>query len=297
MIMRASRPPPRLALRLRSLSARFRSSTASPAVGSAPLKIKTHVDKTPLEADTNPGFGANVRGLGHNNYLGKILNARVYELARETPLQHAANLSAQLQNRVLLKREDMQPVFSFKIRGAYNKIAQLSREQLAAGIVACSAGNHAQGVALSAVHLGIDAVIIMPTATPAIKVNAVRKLGGNVVLHGSNYDEAAAEAMRRVAQEGRTLIHPFDDPLVIAGQGTIAMEILKQTTGCAQFAARNSPRAIRGAQFAATIWRTQFCAHTSLTPRGHRPRSSGSRSTPFSSAAAAAGCSPASPRT
>ena len=227
----ASRPPPRLALRLRSLSARFRSSTASPAVGSAPLKIKTHVDKTPLEADTNPGFGANVRGLGHNNYLGKILNANVYDVAVETPLQHAANLSAQLQNRVLLKREDMQPVFSFKIRGAYNKIAQLSREQLAAGIVACSAGNHAQGVALSAVHLGIDAVIIMPTATPAIKVNAVRKLGGNVVLHGSNYDEAAAEAMRRVAQEGRTLIHPFDDPLVIAGQGTIAMEILRQTTG------------------------------------------------------------------
>ena len=223
--MRASRPPPRLP-RLRSL-ARFRST----AVGSAPLKVKTHVDKTPLEADTNPGFGANVRGLGHNNYLGKILNARVYDLARETPLQHAANLSAQLQNRVLLKREDMQPVFSFKIRGAYNKIAQLSREQLAAGIVACSAGNHAQGVALSAVHLGIDAVIIMPTATPAIKVNAVRKLGGNVVLHGSNYDEAAAEAMRRVAQEGRTLIHPFDDPLVIAGQGTIAMEILRQTTG------------------------------------------------------------------
>ena len=258
--MRASRPPPRLP-RLRSL-ARFRSSTASPAVGSAPLKIKTHVDKTPLEADTNPGFGANVRGLGHNNYLGKILNARVYELARETPLQHAANLSAQLQNRVLLKREDMQPVFSFKIRGAYNKIAQLSREQLAAGIVACSAGNHAQGVALSAVHLGIDAVIIMPTATPAIKVNAVRKLGGNVVLHGSNYDEAAAEAMRRVAQEGRTLIHPFDDPLVIAGQGTIAMEILKQTTGCA-FAARNSPRATRRAQFAARNSPQRFGARNS----------------------------------
>ena len=98
----------------------------------------------------------------------------------------------------------------------------------------------------------------MPIATPSIKVNSVRKLGGNVVLHGANYDEAAAEAMRRVEEEGRTLIHPFDDPLVIAGQGTIAMEILKQTTGCAQFAARNSPRAIRGAQFAATIWRTQF---------------------------------------
>ena len=193
----------------------------------------------------------------------------------------------------------MQPVFSFKIRGAYNKIAQLSREQLAAGIVACSAGNHAQGVALSAVHLGIDAVIIMPTATPAIKVNAVRKLGGNVVLHGSNYDEAAAEAMRRVAQEGRTLIHPFDDPLVIAGQGTIAMEILKQTTGCArgaQFAARNPPRAIRGAIRRNDLADAILRAHLSDAARS-RPRTSGSRCTPFSSAAAAAGCSPASPRT
>lgn len=132
---------------------------------------------------------------------------------------------------MLLKREDLQPVFSFKIRGAYNKIAQLSREQLQAGVVACSAGNHAQGVALSAVHLGIDAIIIMPKGTPEIKVDAVRKLRGNVRLHGANYDEAQAEAMRLVETEGRTLIHPFDDPLVIAGQGTIGAEILKQTTG------------------------------------------------------------------
>jgi threonine dehydratase len=140
-------------------------------------------------------------------------------------------MQRRLANTVLLKREDLQPIFSFKIRGAYNKIAQLSREQLAAGVVACSAGNHAQGVALSAVHLGIDAIIIMPKGTPAIKVDAVRKLRGNVRLHGDNYDEAQAEAMRLVESEGRTLIHPFDDPLVIAGQGTIGAEILKQTTG------------------------------------------------------------------
>jgi len=132
---------------------------------------------------------------------------------------------------VMIKREDLQPVFSFKIRGAYNKVAQLSREQMQAGIVACSAGNHAQGVAYSAIKLGIDAVIVMPLNTPSIKVDAVRKLGGKVVMHGSTYDDAQAEAMRLVAEEGRTLIHPFDDPEVIAGQGTIGAEILKQMTG------------------------------------------------------------------
>ncbi|KAL1515216.1 hypothetical protein AB1Y20_004277 [Prymnesium parvum] len=184
-----------------------------------------------LESSTNQSWGGNLRGLGHNNYLGKILNARVYEIAHETPLVYAPVLSAALGNRVLLKREDLQPVFSFKIRGAYNKIAQLSREQLAKGIVACSAGNHAQGVALSARELKVDAVIVMPVATPAIKVDAVRKFGGNVRLHGATYDEAQAEAMRLVETEERTLIHPFDDPYVIAGQGTIGMEILKQTTG------------------------------------------------------------------
>ena len=188
-------------------------------------------DKGPLEADTNTSWGGNLRGLGHNNYLGKILNARVYEVAVETPLQPAPTLSAKLANTVLIKREDLQPVFSFKIRGAHNKIASLSREQVARGIVACSAGNHAQGVALSATNLGIDAVIVMPTATPAIKVDAVRKFGGTVVLHGDNYDEAQEEAMRRVESEGRTLIHPFDDPLVIAGQGTIGLEVLKQMNG------------------------------------------------------------------
>ena len=185
----------------------------------------------PLEDNTSTSFGNNLRGLGHNNYLGKILNARVYEVANETPLQPAPRLSAHLQNTVLIKREDLQPVFSFKIRGAYNKIAHLSREQLKAGVVACSAGNHAQGVALSASHVGTDAVIVMPSGTPSIKVDAVRKFGGTVRLHGTSYDEAQAEAMRLVEVEGRTLIHPFDDPLVIAGQGTIGAEILKQTTG------------------------------------------------------------------
>ena len=125
-------------------------------------------DKGPLEADTNTSWGGNLRGLGHNNYLGKILNARVYEVAVETPLQPAPTLSAKLANTVLIKREDLQPVFSFKIRGAHNKIASLSREQVARGIVACSAGNHAQGVALSATNLGIDAVIVMLTLTLAL---------------------------------------------------------------------------------------------------------------------------------
>eukprot|EP00908_Phaeocystis_cordata_P024960 Transcript_7418.p1 GENE.Transcript_7418~~Transcript_7418.p1 ORF type:complete len:571 (-),score=290.18 Transcript_7418:223-1887(-) len=186
---------------------------------------------TALDSDTNQSWGGNLRGLGHNNYLGKILNARVYEVAMETPLQPAPTLSGLLGNTLLIKREDLQPVFSFKIRGAHNKIASLSREQMARGIVACSAGNHAQGVALSATNLGLDAVIIMPKATPQIKVDAVRKFGGTVVLHGNTYDEAQEEAMRRVELEGRTLIHPFDDPLVIAGQGTIGAEVLKQMTG------------------------------------------------------------------
>ena len=160
-----------------------------------------------------------------------MLSARVYDVCKETELQDAPILSTRIENEVLLKREDTQPVFSFKLRGAYNKIASLPESALANGIVACSAGNHAQGVAYSAVKLGIDAKIIMPTATPAIKVDAVRKLGGNVVLHGSTFDEAQDESNRLVEVEGRTLVHPFDDPLVIAGQGTIGMEILKQRTG------------------------------------------------------------------
>lgn len=164
-------------------------------------------------------------------YLSRILNARVYDAAVETELQHARNLSMALKNTVLLKREDTQRVFSFKIRGAYNKMAHLTQEELNKGVVCCSAGNHAQGVALSARMLGCRAVIIMPLATPSIKVNAVRMHGGPTVevrLFGNNYDEAAAEATRLREEEGMTFVHPFNDPYVIAGQGTIGMEILKE---------------------------------------------------------------------
>mmetsp|Transcript_42039 Transcript_42039/g.98493 ORF Transcript_42039/g.98493 Transcript_42039/m.98493 type:complete len:603 (-) Transcript_42039:170-1978(-) len=164
-------------------------------------------------------------------YLGEILSARVYDAAEETMMQKAHSLSKILNNKILLKREDMQPVFSFKIRGAYNKMVSLTSEQLSTGVVACSAGNHAQGVAMSARMLGCRAVIVMPVATPAIKVNSVAQHGGATVevrLHGNNYDEAAAEANRLIKEEGLSLVHPFDDPHVIAGQGTIGMEILQK---------------------------------------------------------------------
>ena len=167
-------------------------------------------------------------------YLSRVLNARVYDVCHETPLQYAPHMSRALGAEVYLKREDQQPVFSFKLRGAYNKIRGLTSEQLARGVVACSAGNHAQGVAYSAARLNVQATIVMPVMTPAIKVDAVRAFGGPTVtvkLHGANYDEAAAEAGRLVEEEGYTLVHPFDDPEVIAGQGTIGMEILKATTG------------------------------------------------------------------
>lgn len=165
------------------------------------------------------------------SYIKRILNARIYDLAVETPLDDARSLSQRLDNRVLLKREDLQPVFSFKIRGAYNKLQQLSEEEKAKGVIAASAGNHAQGLALGAKHLGIKATIVMPRTTPNIKVDAVKARGGKVVLHGDSYDEAAAHAQKLVEEKGLTYIHPFDDPDVIAGQGTIAMEILRQFTG------------------------------------------------------------------
>ncbi|OWZ24502.1 Threonine ammonia-lyase, biosynthetic [Phytophthora megakarya] len=168
------------------------------------------------------------------NYRRMILESRVYDVAEQTPLQEAPALSHALQNKVLLKREDLQPVFSFKIRGAYNKMASLSTEEKAAGCVCCSAGNHAQGVALSARKLGVQAKIVMPLATPDIKVNSVRLHGGDfvdIVLHGKTFDDAAAEARRLVEEEKLTMILPFDDPYVIAGQGTIGMEILQQTSG------------------------------------------------------------------
>ncbi len=164
------------------------------------------------------------------SYLKKILTARVYEVARETPLDFAANLSRRLGNRIWLKREDQQPVFSFKCRGAYAAMASLPAEALARGVIAASAGNHAQGVALAAAKLGVHAVIVMPVTTPEIKVDAVRHLGGEVVLDGDNYDAAFAFALRLGAERGLVFIHPYDDPGVIAGQGTIAVEILKQHT-------------------------------------------------------------------
>lgn len=165
-----------------------------------------------------------------SEYLVKILTTKIYDVAHETPLSYAPNLSNLLNNKIYIKREDTQPVFSFKIRGAYNKIAQLSPSQLAVGVVACSAGNHAQGVAMAASKLNINATIVMPMLTPKIKVEAVRRFGGDTVtvkLHGDNYDEAAAEAKRLVIEKGYTMVHPFDDPDVIAGQGTIGMEIVK----------------------------------------------------------------------
>ncbi|WP_165071332.1 threonine ammonia-lyase, biosynthetic [Paludisphaera rhizosphaerae] len=164
-------------------------------------------------------------------YLQKILTARVYDVAVETPLQRASKLSARIGNDVWLKREDEQPVFSFKLRGAYNKMALLSPEQRGRGVVCASAGNHAQGVALSAKRLGCKAMIVMPTTTPSLKVDAVRALGGEVVLSGESYSDAYAHARELEKIHGYTFVHPFDDPDVIAGQGTIGMEILRQHQG------------------------------------------------------------------
>ncbi|MDD2608905.1 MAG: threonine ammonia-lyase, biosynthetic [Giesbergeria sp.] len=163
-----------------------------------------------------------------SDYLKKILTARVYDVAIETDLQVARTLSQRLGNKVLLKREDQQPVFSFKLRGAYNKMAHLKPGQLERGVICASAGNHAQGVAMSARKLGARAVIVMPTTTPQLKIDAVRALGGEVVLAGESYSDAYAHSVKLEQEQGLTFVHPFDDPDVIAGQGTIAMEILRQ---------------------------------------------------------------------
>lgn len=161
-------------------------------------------------------------------YVKKILNARVYDVAIETPLSPARLLSQRFGNNILLKREDLQPVFSFKCRGAYNKIVQLSGEEKARGVICASAGNHAQGVALACKELGIKAVIVMPQTTPEIKVNSVRARGAKVILKGDAFDEAAAHAAELIAAKGYTYIPPYDDEDVIAGQGTVAMELLSQ---------------------------------------------------------------------
>lgn len=162
------------------------------------------------------------------DYLVQILTARVYDVAQETPLESAPNLSKRLNNKLLLKREDMQSVFSFKLRGAYNKMAHLTPDLLKKGVIAASAGNHAQGVALGASKLGTKAIIVMPVTTPQVKVNAVKARGGEVLLYGDTFDEACAYARQLETEKGLTFIHPFDDPYVIAGQGTIGMEILRQ---------------------------------------------------------------------
>ncbi len=162
------------------------------------------------------------------DYVEKIRAAQVYEVARETPLEPAVKLSTRVQNTVLLKREDLQQVFSFKLRGAYNKIIGLPEDLRKKGVIAASAGNHAQGVALAAHRLEIPAVIVMPKTTPDIKVESVRQLGGEVILHGNTYDDALEEAIRLVEVRKLTFIHPYDDPEVIAGQGTIGMELLNQ---------------------------------------------------------------------
>src|SRR5262245_3664016 len=160
--------------------------------------------------------------------LQAILTSRVYEVAKETSLDIAPRLSRRLENTIWLKREDQQPVFSFKIRGAYNRIARLTQAERKAGVITASAGNHAQGVALSAKHLGIRAVIVMPKTTPDIKVNAVKALDAEVVLVGDHYSEAQLHCDRMTEEQGLAFVHPFDDPLVIAGQGTIADEIVRQ---------------------------------------------------------------------
>lgn len=166
-----------------------------------------------------------------HRYIKKILEARVYDVAVETPLEVAPSLSKRLGNKILLKREDEQPVFSFKLRGAYNKMNQLSAEERACGVVAASAGNHAQGLAMAANKMGVNATIVMPTTTPDIKVNNVRAWGGNVVLFGDTFDQALAHSRKLVEEHGYVYVHPYDDQDVIAGQGTIAMEILRQESG------------------------------------------------------------------
>jgi threonine dehydratase len=166
-----------------------------------------------------------------DEYLKRILTARVYDVAEETPLEQAALLSARLGNTLLLKREDLQPVFSFKLRGAYNRMVRLPAAQLQRGVIAASAGNHAQGVALAAQKLGCRAVIVMPVTTPQVKVDAVRRRNAQVVLHGDSYSDAYQHALALQQRQELTFVHPFDDPDVIAGQGTVGMEILRQHPG------------------------------------------------------------------
>ena len=184
-----------------------------------------------LERLARPRTKARAEPLTLSDYLQKILTARVYDVAVESALEVAASLSERVGNTVLLKREDQQAVFSFKLRGAYNKMTHLAPAQLKRGVICASAGNHAQGVALAAKRLGCKCVIVMPVTTPQLKIDAVRALGGEAVLHGDSYSDAYVHALELEKARGLTFVHPFDDPDVIAGQGTIAMEILRQHQG------------------------------------------------------------------
>jgi threonine dehydratase len=215
-------------------------STARPAATPAPIQAKT-----PRAAKPGPKAPGRTQAVAAKpsrkpkpltiqDYLQKILTSKVYDVAIESPLDEARSLSRRLGHKVFLKREDKQPVFSFKLRGAYNKMAQLSRAQLAKGVICASAGNHAQGVAMGARRLGCQATIVMPTTTPQLKIDAVRNFGGDnvqIVLHGDSYSDAAQHAKELEKKKGMTFVHPFDDPDVIAGQGTVAMEILRQHSG------------------------------------------------------------------
>ncbi|MGB2325887.1 MAG: pyridoxal-phosphate dependent enzyme, partial [Pseudomonadales bacterium] len=163
-----------------------------------------------------------------SRYIKKILAANIYDLAKETPVDRAKGLSTRLQNNVLIKREDLQPVFSFKLRGAYNCLQNLSPAEQALGVVTASAGNHAQGLALAAQHMGVAATIVMPRTTPEIKVNAVRSFGATVVLQGDSFPEAYAHSLKLIEEHGYVYVHPFDNDDVIAGQGTVAVELIRQ---------------------------------------------------------------------
>lgn len=219
-------------LRLGTASRQFAASAPKAAVSEHIfVERELHVKQAQQKAISKSGLIACVPDAF--DYLSLILNSKVYDVCRETELQFAPKLSKRLENRIFLKREDQQPVYSFKLRGAYNKVVSLTEEERARGICACSAGNHAQGIAYSAAKLGISAKIFMPTITPSIKVDSVKQWSNEmseVVLVGDSYDEAYQATMKCVETEGRVLVHPFNDPLVIAGQGTIGLEILKQST-------------------------------------------------------------------
>ena len=187
------------------------------------MKVSSH------PTATAPGQSSESRKSLFDEYMPRIMQCRLDDLVRETPLQDMKSLSERLGVRVLIKREDLQAVYSFKLRGAYAKLLKLDEAQKNQGVICASAGNHAQGVALAAQHLCIDAVIVMPAITPDIKIDAVKKLGATVIIHGDDFDTACQRALQLAQEEGRIFVHPYDDPDVITGQATIALELFRQS--------------------------------------------------------------------